>query len=1344
MDFFSNLIKRPMSLVLGDEHDTASTPNDIKLSATSRSEPQTPNDEDLSALASVSKNRYAAIKKYSEQLEFEDGLGDLCAVTTHTYDASSPPKKVAKSVIRSPPKSRKSNDVLSSPFSIKEQFTEMNTEIVDILNKDMIELSPTQSNTSNSSNLHTNSSKTNIMLTEINTNMDKMLNEYPMNSMNIIPTIKLSQISNKAATMAETKLSVPSSQPQIKVTGPTPNASPSPTAGSAGYEANSLFSPSTGQKISDSPTSSTRPIGGTNKSSHKFIGLTEFDESEIPELPDCLNPNIEENVDIKNSFPLKENLLKDEINSSDSEAYNECEAIEAEFQKLKKLAAAELLGDEFTKNTLDEIESAFNRSAYEPHAKESWQLNVTNNLEVNPSEPMDIDLNFTNTDISVNNYFDVEQENLEKSLNKSIEMPRKLNSSLTQESVPEFSGASASGIVAQPVIRPTLNLTLDMSSSFCSARSSAPSSPAFPISNINDINEPYRFPQSPTSANKGIIYLEKSDYAKKLNDSNKFISDFRSNSPQLNLVNENNGLNTLDSPLGLNSNDVALNSIFNNNQTLPITTAKRTFTVSSLDTNESVSDSHENDITPQTDLTTIIDKSVKNNFVNANDSTEESNTMEDMDVDVSMKSLHENSALLYLTPKEKLNLKTGESEKASTPLTGEHNNLFATNGLERECSKTPLTPIPQSQPNIGEPDYNSPFYQLFSPVVTMEKRQKEEELIGNIQPKCLNIPNVITMAERQKMDEDVLSENQLSSSKRSASPPITTIKTNLQEDDLKMFSECSSPTSKSPPIPTLQKQYKPNNIDIVSEDKQSKTEYIADLVNAIEINVVSSSELRASPPIPTITTKLQEDLKMFSEYSLPCSTSPPIPTLQKQYKPNNIDNINEDKQSKTEYVEDLADLSPLCLVSPPIPTLNKAPAGLSEEDNTKSFSPSMHSKNKRATTHSSVGSVDSSYGEVLSAKEQTKCNARDEKDVENISTSQINDLFVKKTLNKSQSIYDDEFKSGNTDANVLFDAAAFDYLLSKGNTNIQENRSSLLLKFDPLLGVPVATTSQQSVTTLSPTIEEEENCGEDTAAECAKVKPKEGSINKNETMSITMTKDIHVENDCKKSYDNSNSQSDVKQNDYQMDELEKKIKNEVLKTEDIEKKLKDAESREENYIKRITEKDKAIYKMHSVIEAYEKAIAELISEKEQIVQSYEKQILEIKSDRDSNYQHLTSLETTFSDLHVKYEKSKEMTLQLKKTEEVLLNEKAAHLENIRSQEKRYEKMKLHAMQQLEFANNKLELMSKEHHIEAAKLKASLKKEELARASLSEQLQQKARENNELVKICDELINGQGS
>lgn len=53
-----------------------------------------------------------------------------------------------------------------------------------------------------------------------------------------------------------------------------------------------------------------------------------------------------------------------------------------------------------------------------------------------------------------------------------------------------------------------------------------------------------------------------------------------------------------------------------------------------------------------------------------------------------------------------------------------------------------------------------------------------------------------------------------------------------------------------------------------------------------------------------------------------------------------------------------------------------------------------------------------------------------------------------------------------------------------------------------------------------------------------------------------------------------------------------------------------------------------------VIEAYEKAIAELIADKEQLTQNYEKQLAEVKADRDSNYHHLTSLETTFSDLHV--------------------------------------------------------------------------------------------------------------
>lgn len=54
----------------------------------------------------------------------------------------------------------------------------------------------------------------------------------------------------------------------------------------------------------------------------------------------------------------------------------------------------------------------------------------------------------------------------------------------------------------------------------------------------------------------------------------------------------------------------------------------------------------------------------------------------------------------------------------------------------------------------------------------------------------------------------------------------------------------------------------------------------------------------------------------------------------------------------------------------------------------------------------------------------------------------------------------------------------------------------------------------------------------------------------------------------------------------------------------------------------------------AVVENYEKTMVEMISEREQIIQKYEKELAQLKGERDSNFNHLTSLENTFSDLHV--------------------------------------------------------------------------------------------------------------
>ncbi|XP_030374651.1 uncharacterized protein LOC115624193 isoform X2 [Scaptodrosophila lebanonensis] len=498
---------------------------------------------------------------------------------------------------------------------------------------------------------------------------------------------------------------------------------------------------------------------------------------------------------------------------------------------------------------------------------------------------------------------------------------------------------------------------------------------------------------------------------------------------------------------------------------------------------------------------------------------------------------------------------------------------------------------------------------------------------------------------------------------------------------------------------------------------------------------ITAPTTSVSPPIPTHQAK--KGLTM-SEYPETQAVSPPLPTHQRK-EPQ---------------------------LSPPLPTLLKRPT--------------IEVVQNSPTGANVTVVLDE---QMLSAKEQATLSASDEKDdvfVEHFGAlSPVTDDIFKapqytsstfasmtaaaaKAANNEGSAQEEQFLDGASNSNLIFNSSDLEYLYTKGSHNGPVDRSSLLLKFDPLLGTPVPANPQlnllgfnynnnNNLRALSPTIEEHESSGSNQSfvieqpeysakkAKDFEFKPPVDRTKKHAKMSVEV-----IGNDCNKTFDNPNLNTEDKANNYHnMDELEKKIKNEVTKSEDIEKKLKEAEQREEALIKRITEKDKTNAKLNGVIEAYEKAIAELINEKEKLVQTYERQLMEVQTDRDSNYHHLTSLETTFSDLHVKYEKSKEMTSQLKQIEENLLTEKKQTMENLRLQEQRYEKMKSHAMQQLEIANKKLDTITKEHADEVKKLKALLKKEEVSRVSIAEQLQQKSRENADLVKICEELIYGKG-
>lgn len=150
------------------------------------------------------------------------------------------------------------------------------------------------------------------------------------------------------------------------------------------------------------------------------------------------------------------------------------------------------------------------------------------------------------------------------------------------------------------------------------------------------------------------------------------------------------------------------------------------------------------------------------------------------------------------------------------------------------------------------------------------------------------------------------------------------------------------------------------------------------------------------------------------------------------------------------------------------------------------------------------------------------------------------------------------------------------------------------------------------------------------------------------------------------------------------------MKNESLKMENNDggggiesRKLKDPDMREEALLKRLTEKEKLITKMSGVMEAYEKTIAELVSENEQKCQGYERKCGDLKNNADLNSQHLLSLEGTFTDFLAKYERSKQLTITLTETVDSLRSDNTKLHNSLETQEQRYQKMKNHAMGQLE-------------------------------------------------------------
>ncbi|CAB3248959.1 unnamed protein product [Arctia plantaginis] len=198
--------------------------------------------------------------------------------------------------------------------------------------------------------------------------------------------------------------------------------------------------------------------------------------------------------------------------------------------------------------------------------------------------------------------------------------------------------------------------------------------------------------------------------------------------------------------------------------------------------------------------------------------------------------------------------------------------------------------------------------------------------------------------------------------------------------------------------------------------------------------------------------------------------------------------------------------------------------------------------------------------------------------------------------------------------------------------------------------------------------------------------------------------------------------------------------------EDLESKVKKLTDEKDNSLQKehklleqIRDKILSNKQMSIVMEEYEKTISSLIEEQQREKILNQELIEKVTAERDEALNHLGNMESSFNDLLAKYEKCKTVILETKEREKVYEQKMLEYQTAVKKYEDLYGNLKQVTSDALTKANETLDNLKKNYSIETTKLNATVKKHEITIASLQESLVQKTRDNEELMRLYDQLI-----
>ncbi|XP_068870737.1 transforming acidic coiled-coil-containing protein 3 isoform X2 [Aphelocoma coerulescens] len=161
--------------------------------------------------------------------------------------------------------------------------------------------------------------------------------------------------------------------------------------------------------------------------------------------------------------------------------------------------------------------------------------------------------------------------------------------------------------------------------------------------------------------------------------------------------------------------------------------------------------------------------------------------------------------------------------------------------------------------------------------------------------------------------------------------------------------------------------------------------------------------------------------------------------------------------------------------------------------------------------------------------------------------------------------------------------------------------------------------------------------------------------------------------------------------------------------------------------------------MGKIVAEFERTITQVMEDAQKQKEVSRKEIQRLMEENQQATSDLNSMEKSFSELFKRLEKQKDALEGYHRNEEVLKKCAEDYLARIKKEEQRYQALKAHAEEKLQQANEEIAQVRSKAKSETAALQATLRKEQMRIQSLERSLEQKTKENDELTKICDDLI-----